>query len=104
MLQRTSVVAQSLPVNAGDAGSVLGSRRSPGRGKWDPTPVFLLREFPPTEEPGGLQSGGVTKSQTQLSTYHQLVIKEQGRPSQVVKKTAKRKDYRDRVDGSWPLP
>ena len=102
-----ALVVKNPPDNAGNirnSGLFLGSRRSPGRGKWDPTPVFLLREFPPTEEPGGLQSGGVTKSQTQLSTYHQLVIKEQGRPSQVVKKTAKRKDYRDRVDGSWPLP
>ena len=31
------------------------------------TPVFLLGEFPWTEEPGRLQSMGVTKSQTQLS-------------------------------------
>ena len=27
------------------------------------------REIPGTEEPGGLQSHGVTKSQTQLSTH-----------------------------------
>ena len=27
--------------NAGDAGSVLGLGRSPGEGKWQPTPVFV---------------------------------------------------------------
>ena len=32
------------PANAGDArdvGSILGSGRSPGGGKWQPTPVYL---------------------------------------------------------------
>ena len=36
------------PANAGDAGdlgSVLGSGRSPGKGKWQPTPEFLPRKF-----------------------------------------------------------
>ena len=28
----------------------------PWRRAWQPTPVFLLGEFPWTEEPGGLQS------------------------------------------------
>ena len=31
---------------------------------------ILAWEIPWTEEPGGLQSMGVTKSQTQLSDYH----------------------------------
>ena len=29
------------PANAGDVGLIPGSRRSPGRGKQQPTPVFL---------------------------------------------------------------
>ena len=43
--------------NAGDAGSIHGSGRSPGEG-WQPTPTW---EIPWTEEPG------VTKSWTQLN-------------------------------------
>ena len=35
--------------------------------KWQPTPVFLPEKIPRTEEPGGLQSIGSQKSQTQLS-------------------------------------
>ena len=31
--------------NAGNAGSVPGLGRSPGEGKWQPTPVFLPGEF-----------------------------------------------------------
>ena len=38
----------------------------PWRRVWPPPPVFLPRESPWTEEPGGLLSG-VSKSQTQLS-------------------------------------
>ena len=37
------------------------------RRKWQPTPVFLRREIPWTEEPGRLQSLGVTKNPTRLS-------------------------------------
>ena len=36
----------------------------PWRRKGQPTPVFLPGESPRTEEPGGLQSMGATKSQT----------------------------------------
>ena len=31
--------------NAGDLGLILGLGRSPGEGKWQPTPVFLPRKF-----------------------------------------------------------
>ena len=31
--------------NVGDLGSIPGSGRSPGEGKWQPTPVFLPGEF-----------------------------------------------------------
>ena len=44
--------------NAGDLGSIPRLGRFPRRRKWQPTPVFLPREFPWTEEPGGLQSMG----------------------------------------------
>ena len=36
------------PWNAGDLGSIPGSGRSPGEGKWQPTPVLL-----PGESHGG---------------------------------------------------
>ena len=55
------------PVNAGDVGLIPGVRKIPWRRKWQPTPVFLLGEIPWTEEPGGLQSTGLQKSQGQLS-------------------------------------
>ena len=44
--------------NAGDLGSVPRLGRFPWRRKWQPTPVFLPREFPWTEDPGGLRSVG----------------------------------------------
>ena len=60
--------------NAGDPGSILGLGRSPGEENGKPLQYsclessmeripFLPREFSP-EEPGRLQSMGVTKSQT----------------------------------------
>ena len=45
-------------------------RKIPWRRKWQPIPVFLPAESPWTEEPGGLQSLGVTKSQIRLKAYH----------------------------------
>ena len=44
----------------------------PWRRAWQPTPVFLPGESPQTEEPGGLQSMGVTKSWTWLSNWTEL--------------------------------
>ena len=41
--------------------------RIPWQREWLPTPVFLPGESPWTEDPGGLQSMGVTKSGTRLS-------------------------------------
>ena len=49
------------PANAGDVkdtGSISGSGRYPGGGKWQPIPVFLPVESPWTEEPAGLESMG----------------------------------------------
>ena len=42
---------ENLPANAGDMGSIPGSGRSPGKGNGNPG----------TDEPGELQSMGVTK-------------------------------------------
>ena len=36
-----SSVIKNLPAHAGNVGSIPGSRRSPGEGKWQPTAVFL---------------------------------------------------------------
>ena len=41
--------------------------KMPWRRKWQPTPVFLPREIPWTEEPGELH--GVAKSWTQLTHF-----------------------------------
>ena len=43
--------------DAGDVGSILESRRSPGNGK-DPHSSILAWKIPWTEESGGLQSMG----------------------------------------------
>ena len=59
----------NLPPNAGDtrdAGSVPEWGRSPGGGKWQPTPVFLPKKF--HEEPGGPQSTTESDTIEQLNT------------------------------------
>ena len=48
--------------NAGDLGLIPGLGRSSGGGHRNPTLVFLPRESPWTEEPGGLQSMGHKES------------------------------------------
>ena len=48
--------------NAGDPGSILGSGRSPGKGNATHSSILAWR-IPWIEEPGGLQSTGVQKSQ-----------------------------------------
>ena len=48
-------VVKNPPANAGDAGLILGSGRSPGEGNGSPLQYSCL-EIPWTEEPGGLQS------------------------------------------------
>ena len=52
-------MVKNLPAKAGDTrdpGSIPGLERSPGGGKWQPTPVFLLGISHGLDEPGGLQS------------------------------------------------
>ena len=56
------------PANTGDLrdlGSIPGLGRSPGRGHGNPLQYSCL-ESPWIEEPGRLQSMGVTKSQARL--------------------------------------
>ena len=54
------------PDNAGDAGSIPGSGRSPGEGNSNPLQYSCLGNLV-AEEPGGLQSMGSQKTQTRLS-------------------------------------
>ena len=62
---------KNLPANAGDAGSIPGSGRSPGGGMATHSSIFAW-EIPWTEEPGGLQSMGSQKNQTQTTTNSTL--------------------------------
>ena len=50
-------VVKNLPTDAGDAGSVPGSGKSPGGGNGNLLRI-LAWKIPWTEEPGGLQSTG----------------------------------------------
>ena len=49
----TIAVIKNPPANAGDSGSIPGSRRSPREGNDNPL-VFLPGIIPWTEKPGGL--------------------------------------------------
>ena len=62
MLQRASLVAQTNSCNDRDPGPIPGLERSRGEGNVSPLQNSCL-ENPMAEEPGG-----VTKSQTRLST------------------------------------
>ena len=54
-------VIKNLPVSAEDAGSILGSGRSPGERKWQPTPVFLPRKSCELKDQAGQQSVGLQR-------------------------------------------
>ena len=54
------------PANVGDAGSIPGQGRSPGKTNGNPF-QYSCWEIPWTEEPGGLLFTGSQKNQTQLS-------------------------------------
>ena len=59
-------VVKNLPANAGKTDLIPGSGRSPEEGNGNPL-QYSSWEIPQTEEPGGLQSMGLEKSQTGLS-------------------------------------
>ena len=60
-------VVKNLPANAGDTGSILGSR-SPLEKKMATHSSILAWEIPWTEEPGGLQSIGLQRVEHELAT------------------------------------
>ena len=66
---RASLVAQMVknPPAMWETGLDPWVGKIPWRREWLPTAVFLPRESPWTEDPGGLQSMGVAKSGTRLS-------------------------------------
>ena len=41
---QVTIMVKNSPANAGDAGSILGSKRSPWRRAWQPASVFLPGE------------------------------------------------------------
>ena len=55
--------------NAGDIGSILGSGRSPGRRKWQPTPVFLSGNSHGQRSLAGYSSWGSQESVMTIYTY-----------------------------------
>ena len=57
------------PVNKGDADSISGWEDPLEKGMATHSSILAWR-IPRTEEPGGLQSMGLRKSQTWLSDYH----------------------------------
>ena len=63
-----SQVIKASACNAGDMGSIPGSRRSPGEGNGNPLQFSCLK-IPWMEESRRLQSMGVAKSRTLLSDF-----------------------------------
>ena len=59
-------MVKNLPANAGDVGLISGLGRSPGKGNGNPL-QYPCWKFAWTEEPGGIQSMGITKSQKRLN-------------------------------------
>ena len=66
-------MVKNLPNNAGDVGSILGSRRSMEEEMTTHCSI-LAREIPRTEEPGRLQSMGLQRVRHNLATKQQQKI------------------------------
>ena len=62
-------VVKNPPANGGDTGSIPGSERRPEEGNGNPLQYSCLGN-PWTEEPNGLQSMGLQRSQTHLSNQN----------------------------------
>ena len=58
---------QRICLQCGRPGIKVWDGKIPWRTAWQPTPLFLPREFPWREEPGGATVHRVAKSQTRLS-------------------------------------
>ena len=65
---------------AGDAGSILGSGRSPGGSHGNPNLVFLPGESHGQEEPSGLQSTGSQRVRLSEVTEHACTLMLMGFP------------------------
>ena len=67
-----ALVVKNPPANVGDTrrGFDLWVRKIPWRRAWQPIPVFLPRESPWTEEPGGATIHRVAQSDTTEATWH----------------------------------
>ena len=63
-------MVKNLPANAGDLGSIPGSRRPPGGGHGNPTLVFLPAEFHGQRSLAGYSPCGHTES-AKLATKQQ---------------------------------
>ena len=59
--------------NAGDLGSIPGSRRSPGEGNGNPLQYSCLKN-PVDRGTWWITTHGVAKSQTQLSEFHSFNV------------------------------
>ena len=65
-VSQVAQMVKNIPANAGNAGSISGSER-PLEKEIATHSSILAWEIPWTEEPGGIQSMGSQKSQTQLT-------------------------------------
>ena len=64
------VVVKNSPTNAGDLGSIPGSRRPPWRRAWQAIPVFLPGESHRQRSLMGYSPWGCKESDTTKATYH----------------------------------
>ena len=63
----------------GDAVSIPGSGRTPGKGKWQPTPVFLPEKSHGQRSPVGYSPKGLKETTEQVCTHTTEAFKETGR-------------------------
>ena len=59
---------KNLPPSAGDAGLIPGLEGSPGKGKWQPTPVSLLGKSHGQRSLAGYSSRGLQRVRYNLVT------------------------------------
>ena len=64
-------MVRNRPANAGDAGLIPGSGRSPGEGNSNPC-QYSCQDIPWTEEPDRLQSGELKRVGHDLATKQQI--------------------------------
>ena len=62
--------------DAGDMGSILGSRRSPGGGNGNPPQYSSLKKIPWVEEPGGYNPKSLKESDTTEHAHKNKNVKQ----------------------------